>query len=784
MNMDKNPIRRLQLANVSRRKLLQGVVASGGLVLAARWDLALGADGGDRQYGANAMPHGWVDNPNVFISLAPDGQVTLINHRGEMGQGIRTSVAMVMADEMGADWNRVTVKQAIAHEEKFGNQNTDGSRSMRHWFDPLRRAGAAARQMLEQAAANQWDVPVSECRVGIHEVLHTPSNRTLSFAALAKPAAALPVPDRETLRLKQPEQWRYIMRNPGNYGGESANRQRPLNADGRDIVTGKAKYAADVAWDNMLYAVIARPPAYGAAVTRYDASKTLAVPGVVKVVELPTATQPSAMEPLGGIAVIADSTWAAIRGRQVLTVEWDNSPAGANARYDSANYRKTLEQNATDPGQVFRQRGDVDQAKQAAATHLDVNYYAPHMAQCPMEPMAAMVRIDGDKAQVWTSVQNPQLTRDGVADRLGLAPENVTVQCALMGGAFGRKSKPDFIFEAADLSKAMDGRPVRVQWTREDDLLHGFYHTVALEHLEGSLDDRGKVSGWLHRSLAPSISALFMPNVTHQSDMEVGMGISNMPFDIPAIRQETGAAPAHVRVGWFRSVYNIPHAFAIQSFVAELAHAAGRDHKDFLLELLGRDRRINPHELGDNWNYDENPATYPIDVGRYKAVIDRATAEAGWGKSMPANRGLGLAVHESFVSYCAVVMDVEVTAAGDVVIHGADIAFDCGPQVNPDRVRNQLEGACIMGSGIALMTQITAKGGHIEQENFHQYLVPRMAHAPKQIRIHAVNNNLETPIGGVGEPGLPPIAPAICNAVFAASGKRIRTLPIGDQLRA
>lgn len=776
----------LEIANVSRRRFLRGLTATGALVIAARWTpAAFAAQGEDpdnpKKYGAEAMAHGWVDNPDVFISIAPDNTVTLINHRGEMGQGIRTSVVMVMADEMGADWQKVRVEQAIANEEKYGNQNTDGSRSMRHWFDPLRRAGAAARTMLEQAAAKQWGVPLAECRTGVHQVIHIPTKRALSFGELATAAAGQPVPDRKSLKLKSPDQWRYIMRKPQEF--PKANVGQPLAVDGMDILTGKAKFAADVSWDNMLYAVIARPPSYGSAVKSFDDKKALAVPGVVKVIQMPTATQPSGYEPMGGIAVLAESTWAAIQGRKALAIEWDNGPAGANASYDSVAFRKLLEERAKKTGKIESKKGDIEAARKAAAQSLSVNYYAPHMAQAPMEPMAAIVRINGDKADVWTSVQNPQAARDGVAKRLQLKPENVTVQCGLMGGGFGRKAKPDYVFEAADLSKAMDGRPVRVQWTREDDLHNGFFHAVALEHMQGYLDDNKRVSGWLHRSLAPSISSLFAPDAEYQSAAEMGMGIRNMPFDIPAIQQENGEAEGHIRIGWFRSVYNVPHAFAIQSFVAELADLAGKDHRDFLLELLGPDRKIDPGKE-DIFNYGEDPARYPIDTARYRAVIERATKEAGWGKKMPPNRGLGLAVHNSFVSYCAIVMDVEVSEGGDVIVHRADVAFDCGPQINPDRVAAQLEGACVMGTGIALMTQITAKDGRIQQDNFHQYLVPRINESPREIHVYAVNNDLDIPIGGVGEPGLPPVAPALCNAIFAATGKRIRTLPVADQLKS
>ncbi|WP_221801337.1 xanthine dehydrogenase family protein molybdopterin-binding subunit [Oceanobacter mangrovi] len=777
----------VMLANVSRRRFMQGLAVSGALVMAARWDLAMADDSPNaaQKYGGDAMPHGWVDNPNVFISLAADGKITLINHRAEMGQGIRTSIVMVLADELGADWQLVSVEQAQANEEKYGNQNTDGSRSMRHWFDPMRRAGAAMRQMLEQAAANHWHVAASDCLATVHQVVHEPTGRSLSFGELAAAAAALEVPARDSLRLKTTDQWRYINQLPKAY--PESNQQQPLAVDGWDIVTGKAKYAADVEFDNMLYAVIARPPSYGSAVKSWDDSETLKVDGVVKVIALPTASQPSAFEPLGGVAVLATNTWAAIKGRNALKVEWDKGPAGDNGRYDSSTFSQQMQQTAQLPGKVVRQQGDFVAAQQQANSTFKAEYYAPHMAQAPMEPPAAIVRIqqtdNGIKADVWTSVQNPQLARDGVAKRLGLQPTDVTVNCALLGGGFGRKAKPDYVFEAADLSKAMGGRPVRVQWTREDDLHHSFFHTVALEHFEATFDQQQAVSGWLHRSVSPSIYSLFAPGVKLQSDMEVDQGIRNLPFDIPAIQAESGEAPGHVRIGWFRSVYNIPHAFGIQSFVAELAHKAGRDHKEFLLQLLGPDRQIDPRSQQVVWNYGENPELYPIDTGRFRGVIEKATKEAGWGKKLPKNRGLGLAVHQSFVSYCAVVMDVEVSDAGEVIIHRADIAFDCGPQINPDRVRSQLEGACVMGVGIGLMTQITAKDGAIEQGNFHQYLVPRINQAPKQIHTWAVNaSNMSLPLGGVGEPGLPPIAPALCNAIFAATGKRIRNLPVGNQL--
>jgi isoquinoline 1-oxidoreductase beta subunit len=359
--------------------------------------------------------------------------------------------------------------------------------------------------------------------------------------------------------------------------------------------------------------------------------------------------------------------------------------------------------------------------------------------------------------------------------------DNVTVHVTLLGGGFGRKSKPDFATEAAVLSKVMDGRPVKVTWTRDDDLHHDFFHTVSVEHLQAGLDANGKVTSWLHRSVAPSIGSIFGPDPKHELPFELGLGLINVPYDIPNLRIENPEAEAHTRIGWFRSVSNVPHAFAVQSFVAELAAAAGKDHRDFLLDLIGAPRLIDPRSQHDNWNHGESPQRYPVDTGRLRRVIETATREAGWG----TKRTLGLAAHYSFLSYTAVVAEVVVDKSGHLRIPRVDIAFDCGPVVNPDRVRSQLEGAVIMGVSLATLGEITFKRGRSQQDNFHQYRVTRMDTAPAEIRVHLLPaTDWNMPLGGAGEPGIPPVAPALCNAIFAATGRRIRRMPIREQAAA
>ena len=755
--------------NVSRRSFLKGTA---GFVVAMQVFSASDAMAYDvYPHGGQTMPNGVVNNPHVFVSIDLDGTVTIVAHRSEMGTGSRTSIPMVIADEMEADWDRVKIVQAEGDEKKYGNQDTDGSRSLRHHIQPARDIGASVRRMLEEAAAQQWNTEASNVEAIDHEVVHKTLGLRLGYGKLAKAAMALPAPPRENLRFKDEKEFRYI--------GKGAVQITDL----RDITTGKAAYGADVSLPGMKVAVVARPPVVGGTIKSYDASAALAVPGVEGVVTIPGSPIGSKFKPLGGIAVIAKNTWAAIKGRDALVIDWDGGPHGT---VNTADHEKELRASANAPGSSVRSQGDADAALASAAKVFSREYFQPHMAHAPMEPPAAVANVANGKCEVWGCLQSPYGARLDIADFLGMEEKDVKVNVTLLGGAFGRKSKCDFAIEAAYLSKQV-GSPVRVQWTREDDIRHSFYHTSSAEKIDIGLDANDKPVAWRHRSAATSFLSTFAPDEGKQHPIEIGMGLEDLPYDIPNIRAEQCKAFAHTRVGWYRSVSNIPRAFAVQSATAELAAELGRDQKDFLLEMIGSPRKLDWQAAGlpqKFWNHDEPYEHFPFDTGRLRNVIELAAEKAGWGKTLPAGEALGIAGHRSFVTYVATVVRAKVDADGTVHVPEVHVAIDCGFVANPERVRSQVQGACVYGMTAAMYSGITLEKGAVQESNFHDYEMVRSSNFPLTVHAHIVKHPFEVHATGVGEPGVPPFLPALTNAIFNATGKRIRNLPIGDQLRA
>jgi isoquinoline 1-oxidoreductase beta subunit len=744
------------IENVSRRRFLTGgIVAAGALVLGVRYYPRLSA--GDELPQDTNADHATL-HPSVYLGINPDGTVWIVASRSEMGTTSRTTLPLVVADELDADWKRVKIEQALG-DKRYGDQNTDGSHSIRSFYEAMREAGATARFMLIQAAGQQWDVPAAECETDLHVVVHRSTNRRAGYGELATAASRFPAPKREELKFKPKSAWRYVGKGQVSYDLEA-------------LVTGKAIYGMDARLDGMVYASVERPPVLGGKVKSYDDKEPLKVAGVRQIIPIDPFQPPPAFQPLGGIAVIADNTWAAFQGRKKLSISWDHGP---NETYNSDAYKNELRATSHNPCKVVRNVGDADAVFAKGGKVHEADYYVPLLAHAAMEPLVALAEFKDGKATVWAPTQNPQAVQDIVSKELGISKENVICDVTLLGGGFGRKSKPDYVAEAAVLSKKV-GRPVKVVWTREDDIKFDYYNAVASMYLKAALGANGKPTAWLQRTVFPPIPSIFDVNAVYGDPGHLQQGWTDIPYDLPNLRVENGPARAHVRIGWLRSVANIYHAFGIQCFTDELAHAAGRDPLDYLLDLIGQPRMIDFKGV-EYPNYGASMDAYPWETGRLRHVTEMVAEKSGWGKRKHSKgTGVGIAAHKSFLTYVATVVEVEVSDQGEVRIPRVDVALDAGLVVNPEATRAQFEGAAVFGTSVARTGEITATNGAIDQSNFQDYPVARINEVPAQTNVYIVDS--EAPPAGVGEPGVPPFIAALCNAIFAATGKRVRDLPI------
>ncbi len=738
----------VEVLEVDRRGFLGTVISAGAWVLGAR----VGS--------GNAMAAtAW--QPSVYLGFEPNGQVVIVAHRSEMGTGSRTSLPLVVADELDVDWKSVRVEQAIG-DTKYGSQNTDGSCSVRDFVQAMHEAGATARLMLERAAAQKWGVPASEVALRMGTVAHAGSNRSAGIGELVSIAAKLPVPAKADLRFKKPDEYRYI-------GKDIAA------LDQHQIITGTATFGMDAKRPGMLYAVVERPPVYDSKVKKFDDSAALKVKGVLRTVELPPFKQPHLFQQLGGVAVLANSTYAAMQGRKKLKVDWDLNPD--HASFNSDSYKKELYASVHKPGKVVRNRGDFDTAYAGAAKKIEADYYVPMLSHAPMEPPVAVAEWRNGKVETWCPTQNPQAVQDAVSAALGIGKDDVICNVTLLGGGFGRKSKPDYVVEAALLSKAA-GKPVKVVWTREDDIHFDYFHSVAAMHMKGGLDASGKIQSWLFRSAFPPIASTFAAGEQYGAEFEAGMTLNEILFDVPHIRAENCPAKNHVRQGWMRAVCHLFHAFALHSFVDELAVANNTNYVDYFLKTIGSDRNVDLTTDGTKaWNNGQSTDTFPLDTGRLRRVLEMCAAKSGYAKFKNGkNSAIGIAAHRSFLSYVATAVEIAIDGQGNLTIPNVWTVADVGQIVMPERVRSQFEGAAVFGTSLAMMGEITADAGRITQANFHNYPVARLKEAPQKIDVTIVES--KAPHAGVGEPGAPVIAPAITAAIFAATGKRIRELPV------
>jgi isoquinoline 1-oxidoreductase beta subunit len=713
------------LARSSRRAFLKTAAATAaGLTIGFHWSGPL----------SRALADTSKDfAPNAFLRIAPDNSVTVIAKHLEMGQGTYTGLATIVAEELDADWAQIRVESAPADASKYANlafgtiQGTGGSSAMANSWMQLRNAGATARAMLVAAAAAEWNVPPASLTIERGVVRHAPSNRQATFGDLAAKAASQPAPDK--VALKDPKDFKLI--------GQKLPR---VDIPGK--TNGTAQFTIDVTFPNMLVAVLQRPPLFGATAKSFDATATKAVPGVVDVLQVPR-----------GVAVVAKSFWAAKLGRDALKVAWDDSKAEKRSTAAiMAEYRTLAEQ----PGKPARKEGDAAAALKGAAKLITATYEFPYLAHAPMEPLDAVVKLDADSCEIWCGDQFQTVDQGNAAATAGLKPEQVKIHTLLAGGSFGRRANmgSDYIVEAVSVAKALgaNGIPVKLQWTREDDIRGGLYRPLYLHRLEAALDNNGQLVGWQHRIVGQSIiagTAFAAVMVKDGIDGTSVEGAANLPYAVPNMSVELSTTETGVPVLWWRVVGSSHTAYATEAFIDEIAHAAGKDPFAFRQAML-----------------EHHP--------RHKAVLELAAKAAGWGSPLPKGKGRGIAVAEAFGTYVAQVAEVTVAPNGKVKVDRVVCAVDCGTPINPDVITAQMEGGIGFGLGAALYGAITLKDGQVEQTNFDAYQVLRIDEMPK-VEVHIVPSP-EAPTG-VGEPGVAPVGPAVANAVFAATGKRLRVLP-------
>jgi CO/xanthine dehydrogenase Mo-binding subunit len=691
--------------------------------------------------------------PNAFIRIDPDNTVTITVARPEMGQGVRTALPLIVAEELGADWKSIRVEQADAGDEYgVGQQYAGGSNSVPESFEPLRRAGAAAREMLVLAAAGRWGVQPDVCGTRGGYVVHEPTGRRLGFGELVATARSLPVPN--DAPLKDPKEFRVI-----------GTRTRSVDAPA--IASGTLRFGLDTRVPGMMFAAIARSPTFGGQVQRVVSEKALAVPGVRRIVPIDADALPEFPEnspkPANGVAVVADSTWSALQGRRALELTWKAGPEPAESSGDLRAQCVALA--ARPPERVKRQDGDPDTALAGAARTLEAVYELPFVAHAPMEPMNCTADVRAERCQVWAPTQDPEGARDVVALITGLPKSAITLHVTRMGGGFGRRFYADFVAEAVLVSRAVQS-PVQVVWTREDDMRHDFYRPASYNVLRGGLAADGRLIAWTHHIVNAARGEYLrwkLPPGTKTFPAAAELGRDDFPAGfIPNLRLSGTAVHSRIPRGQWRAVEDSSNVFVTQSFADELAHLAGRDPLAFQLELLGAPRNVAYYD-----------GTYH--TGRLRAVLELAAARAGWGTPLPPGRGRGIAGSYANGAYVAEVAEVAVGGDGTVRVHRVVAAVDCGLVVSPSGAEAQVEGAIAYGLSAALGEEITVEQGMVQQSNFNDYRVLRIDQLPL-VEVHFIQGG-DRPLG-LGEPALPPIAPAVCNAIFAATGRRIRRLPV------